>query len=270
MHDVLIALQTDLASSIALRFMCQMEKFGKFNAQAVHVPDLDKDGHPPAVGWVHKIWEDEIVGKAREDIAKLIQKENIIPDKLLSPIVLLGERDQVIQSELHHKTYDIFMEGLLHSFEPDMFFIKLDSDFYQNLLCPILMVKNLVKLDRGVQVVGTPETISLLLPWFYKFWKDQPLKVELLICQFENQAENITILENDNQLVSEIENGGLGDRTAPYTIKTAKGSAKMLASLVRDQALVMSFVPKRKDNMAHLLAMSPCPILFCPEEKSQR
>lgn len=270
MHDVLIALQTDLASSIALRFMCQIEKFGQFKTQAVHVPDLEKDGHPPAVGWVHKIWEDEIVEKAREDISKMIREENIVRDTLLTPIVLLGERDEVIQSELQHKAYDIFMEGLLHSFEPDMFFIKLDSDLYQNLLCPILMVKNLLKLDRGIQVVGTPDTILHLLPWFYKFWKDQPLNVELLICQFENQAENITILENDNQLVSDIENGGLGDRIAPYTIKTAKGSAKMLASLVRDQALVMSFVPKSIENMAHMLAMSPCPILFCPEEKSQR
>ena len=270
MHDVLIALQTDLASSIAIRFMCQMQKFGQFNFQAIHVPDLDKDGHPPAVGWVHKIWEEEIVGKAREDISKLLQKENLVRDPLPSPIVILGERDQVIQSELRHKAYEIFMEGLLHSFEPDMFFIKLESDLYQNLLCPILMVKNLVKLERGIQLVGTPETILHLLPWFYRFWKDQPVKVELLICQFENQAEDLTVLENDNQLVSEIENSGLGDRTALYTIKTAKGSAKMLASLVRDQALIMSFVPKSMDDMARMLAMSPCPILFCPEEKSQR
>jgi len=270
MHDVLIALQTDLASSIAIRFIGQMQKFGQFNIQAIHVPDLDKDGHPPAVGWVHKIWEDEIVSKSRGDISKLIQKENIVRDTLFSPIVLLGERDQVIRSELQHTAYDIFAEGLLHAFEPDMFYRKLDSELYQNLLCPILMVKNLVKLDRGIQLVGTPDTIPPLLPWFYTFWKDQPLKVELLICQFQNQAEDFTIIENDDQLVSEIKKGGLADRTASYTIKTAKGSAKAIGSLVRDPALIMSFVPQSIDSMAQILAMAPCPILFCPEEKLSR
>lgn len=267
MHDVLIALQTDLASSIAIRFMCQIEKFGQFSIQTAHVPDLEKDGHPPASGWVQKIWEDEIVGKARKDISKLIQEENIAQYNLPAPIVLLGERDQVILSELQHKDYDIFMEGLLHSFEPDMFFKKFDSDLYRKPPCPILMVKNLVKLDRGIQLVETPERISLLLPWFDKFWKDQPLNADILICQFENQTETITIVENDDHLVSELENAGLRHRTAPYTIKTAKGSPKKLASLVRDHALIMSFMPKRKGNMAHMLAMSPCPILFCPEEK---
>jgi hypothetical protein len=267
MHDVLITLQTDLASSIAIRFMCQIEKFGQFNLQTAHVPDLEKDGHPPASGWVHKIWEDEIVGKARKDISKLIQEENIVQYNRLAPLVLLGKRDQVILNELQHKDYDIFMEGLLHSFEPDIFFKKIDSDLYRNSPCPILMVKNLVKLDRGIQLVGTPDRISLLLPWFCKFWKDQPLKVDVLICQIENQAENITILENDDHLVSELENGGLRHRTAPYTIKTAKGSSKKLASLVRDHALIMSFIPESKGNMAHMIAMSPCPILFCPRGK---
>ena len=265
MHDVLMALQTDLASSIAIRFMCQIKKFGQFNIQTAHVPDLEKAGHPPGSGWVQKIWEDEIVGKARKDIAKLIQEENSAQYNLPAPLVLLGERDQVILSELQHKSYDIFIEGLLHSFEPDLFFARIDSDLYRNPPCPILMVKNLVKLDRGIQLVGTPDRISLLLPWFDKFWKDQPLQADVLICQFENQEENITILENDDHLVSELENGGLRHRTEPCTIKTAKGPSKKLVSLVRDHALIMSLVPESKGNMARMLAMSPCPILFCPE-----
>lgn len=264
MHNVLMALQNDLASSIAIRFICQMEELGRFNIQTVHVPDLDKEGDAPGVGFVHRAWEDGVLENARQEISRLMQKENLIRYRPMPPRILLGERDQVILSELLQGDYDIFIEGLLHSFEPDAFLKKLESDLYRNISRPILMVKNLVELNRGIQVVGDQDTIFSLLPWFFKLWKDLDVKTEFLICQFDDQSDEIVFLENDTHVVSTIEDGWSRSSTVPYKVKTVKGPEMRVAELVRDHALVMSMIPTSWEKMAGILATSPCPVLLCP------
>jgi len=57
MQDVLFALQTDLASSIAIRYLRQLEKLGRLNVQAIHVPDMADLGRSPGGGWVQQTWE---------------------------------------------------------------------------------------------------------------------------------------------------------------------------------------------------------------------
>ena len=173
MQDVLISLQTDLASSIAIRYACQLEKLVRFTMQVLHIPDMDETGHSHGSGWVHETWENAIVQQAREDIAKLVQKE-LFHYSTVEPKIIPGERDLVILEEIRQKKYDLFIEGLLHSFEPDRFFQKLDSMLYRSLPCPALLVKNLVVLDRGIQIVGTPDTIPSLLLWFFKIFNNLP------------------------------------------------------------------------------------------------
>jgi len=266
MKDALMALQTDLASSIAVRYACRLEKLIHFKMQALHIPDMDENTHPPGSGWVYQTWENAVVQKAREDITKLIQKEHFNYNSW-APKVVPGERDRVILEELRQKKYDFFIEGLLHSFEPDRFFQKLDSDLYRNISCPVLLVKNLVDLDRGIQIVGPPDTISLQLSWFFMTWKGLPVEPDILICHFEPSLEKLTISENDSVLVSDIEEIFLKYDKKPASIKTAKGSPEKLISFVRDHALLVSPLPRSESQIAQMLAMSPCPILFCPETK---
>jgi len=268
MQDVLIAIETDLASSIALRYICLMENFIRFNIQVVHIPDLDENGHSHGSGWVHQTWENVIVEQAGKRVARFLQKENFYRYPMGRPKIIPGERDQVILGELQHKNYDFLIEGFLHSFEPDRFFKKLDSDLYRNLQCPVLMVKNLVNLDRGIQIVGTQDTILFILPWFFKLWSDLHVKADILVCHFDTSKKDVNILENDSTLICGIEDTALNHGKEFGTIKSAKGSSSKLSTLIRDHALVMSFLPEANNNMAHMLAMSPCPMLFCPEPKT--
>jgi hypothetical protein len=266
MQDALMALQTDLASSIAVRYACRLEKIVRFKMQAIHIPDMDEDKHSPGSGWVHQTWENAIVQKAREDITRLIQRERFNYNSW-EPKIVAGERDRVILEELRHKKYDFFIEGLLHSFESDRFFQKLDSDLYRNLPCPGLMIKNLVALDRGIQIVGTPDTISFVLSCFLKLWNTMVTRVDILICHFEPSTEKRALFENDSDLVSDIEERFLKYGKKPASIKTVKGSSEKLISFVRDHALLVSPLPTSSSYIAQMLAMSPCPILFCPESK---
>ncbi len=263
MQDALMALQTDLASRIAIRYACRLEKLARFNMQAIHIPDMDEKGHSPGSGWVHQTWENAIVQQAREDIAGLLQKE-LFYYSIGEPKIVPGERDQVILEEMNQKRYDFFIEGLLHSFEPDRFFQKLDSDLYRNIPCPILMVKNLVDLNRGIQILGTPDTVSSVISWFLKLWSELPAEPDVLVCHFEPSMEEHATIENDSDLVSAIEDRFLKFRKKPATIKTVKGASNNLAPLVRDHALLVSPLPTSSSQIAHMLAMSPCPTLFFP------
>ncbi len=264
MQDALMAVQTDLASSIAVRYTHRLEKLIRFKTQAIHIPDMDENNHSPGSGWVHKTWENAIIQKAREDITRMFLKEHFIYNGW-SPMIVPGERDRVILEELRHKRYDFFIEGLLHSFEPDRFFQKLDSDLYRNISCPVLLVKNLVDLNRGIQIVGTPNTISFGLSWFFKIWNGIPAEPDILICHFEPSLEKRIILENDGDLFADIEEKFLKYGKKIASIKTAKGSPEKLISFVRDHALLVSPLTRGNSHIAQMLAMSPCPILFCPE-----
>jgi len=267
MQDVLIALQTDLASGIAIRYACQLEKLARFNMQAIHVPDMDEQGHSPGGGWVHQTWENAVIQQARKKIARLVKEDLFYCYLARAPKIVQGEKDEVILEEMRQKNYDFFIEGLLHSFEPDRFFQKLDSRLYRNLTCPVLMVKNLVNPDRGIQIVGTPETVSFVLPWFFKVLNELPVEPDILICHFETSLGKVTFLENDSDLISGIEDQFLKQGKKPGKIRTARGSVDKLVSLVRDHALLVSVLPESRSHMADMLSMSPCPILFCPEPK---
>ena len=57
MLRALVALESDLASSIALRYACQMANIVGMALQTIHVEDADAEGHAPGTGWVRRSWE---------------------------------------------------------------------------------------------------------------------------------------------------------------------------------------------------------------------
>ena len=267
MQDVLIALQTDLASSIALHYAGYLKKIIGCKMQAIHIPDLEAPGHSPGGGWVHKTWENAVLQESRQQISQLVRGEAFQGADVGRPKIVPGDRDPVILEEILKIKYDLLIEGLLHSFEPNRFFKKLDSKLYRNLPCPVLMVKNLVDLDRGVQIVATPATISSVTAWFCKLLNELPVEPDVLVCNFKTSSDEIVILENDPHVIADIEDRLLKHGKKPGSIRTAKGSASKLAALVRNHALVVAPLQAGNNSMAHLLSRSPCPTLFCPKHK---
>ena len=264
MDDVLIALDTDLASEIAIHYACKLEKFIRFNVQVIHSPDMDEKGHSHGSGWVHQKWENAIVQQAGKDIARLVRKE-LFYNSIGEPKIIPGERDQVVLEEIRKHRYDFLIEGFLYSFESDRFFQKLDSELYKSVPCPILMVKNLVDPTRGIQIVGTAETIPSILSWFFKLFKEFPGTPDILICHFNTAIKKVIFLENDTAFISCIEDLFSKQGKKPGSIRTAEGSEGDLSLLVRDHALSMSHMMRPHSNLAKMLSLSPCPVMFCPK-----
>ncbi|NOX33963.1 MAG: hypothetical protein GXP56_09535 [Deltaproteobacteria bacterium] len=267
MQEVLISLQADLASGIAIRYACQLEKSARFNMNAIHIPDMDEKGHSPGSGWVHQTWENAVIQQARKKIAQLVKEDLFYCYLTRNPKIVPGEKEQVLLDEMRQKNYDFFIEGLLHSFEPDRFFQRLDSRLYRGLACPVLMVQNLTDLEKGIQIVGTRETVFSVLPWYFKLLKSLPEKPDILLCHFEAPGGKASFIENDTTLISGIEDRFLKHGKKPGRIRTVKGSPNELGLLVRDHALIASVLPQSRSSMASMLSMSPCPILLCPESK---
>jgi hypothetical protein len=264
MQDVLIALQTDLASNIALHYAGHLEKAVPCKMQAIHIPHLETPNHSPGGGWVHQAWEEAVLQKSRQQISQLIRGEAFQGARVGRPKIVPGERDLVILDEIVKNKYDLLIEGLLHAFEPDRFFKKLGSELYRNLPCPVLMVKNLMDLKRGVQIVASPARLSSVMAWFFKLFSDLPVAPDILVCIFENTPDEIVVLENDPQIIADAENQCSKHGKTPGSITTVKGSASKMAARVRDHALVVSPLPNGNSAMAQLLSRSPCPTLFCP------
>jgi hypothetical protein len=267
MQDVLIALKTDLASGIAIRYVCQLEKLFRFNMQAVHIPDMDEKGHSPGGGWVHQTWEDAVIQQAKENIAKLVKEDLFYSYLTQSPKIIPGDKDQVILEEVNNNKYAFFIEGLLHSFDPETFFQKLDSDLYNTLAFPILLVKNIVNMDKGIQIAVTKDTMPSVFPWFFKIFKELSEKPDILICNLTTNDEKIKIIEDEKDLISDIKAQFSQYSKEVGKIQIAEGSAEELSLLVRDHALLISSRPKSHEPMAEMLSMSPCPILLCPESQ---
>lgn len=267
MDDVLIVLDTDLASDITIRYACMLEKRLRFKVQVIHVPDTDEKGHTHGNGWVYQKWNNAIVQKAGEEITSLVQKP-FYHISIGEPKIIPGERDQVILEEIKQPHYGLLMEGLLYSFEPNLFFQKLDSILYKNLPYPVLMVKNLVDIERGIQIVGTSKTIASVLSWFFALFNEFPESPDILICDFETAIEKVVMLENDPGMISDIDDLFLKQGKKTGNIRTAKGSPNELSLLVRDHALSMCHMPKAYENMSITLSLSPCPVMFCPEFKT--
>lgn len=156
MHEVLIALQNNLASRIALRYAKQLEAVHRFNLQAIHIPEIRGTGPAPGSGWVKEKWEDAMTRESREEVSDLISREYLFHFSDSPLKTASGPEDQVILGELEDRPYDFFIEGRLHAFEPEAFTERISSRLYRDMVCPVLMVKNLPDPDRGTLVLSGP------------------------------------------------------------------------------------------------------------------
>jgi hypothetical protein len=267
MQDVLISLDLDLASGIALRYAYNLGKILRFNLEGIHIPKIDSKEQLPGSGWVHQKWEQGIINQSKLQINRII-KEFIEDNPFSNLKVVIGEKEPLILDELYLNGYDLFIEGFLHSFEPERFLDKLDSELYQKATCPVLMVKNLMDLNLGLQIVGTTDEITLLLENSKRFIKQCSTDINILMCHFETSQDEIIHLENESSIISQIENYFLEIDVKPGKIQTVKGSYNSIAQLLRENAMIISMLPEISSKMAQLLSMSPCPTLFYPKPKT--
>jgi hypothetical protein len=263
----LIAVKADLASSIAIRYACQLEELTGLRLQTLYVVKPDEQGHTPGTGWVRETWEDAMVLKGRDSIAQLIQAEKITCPGLGNPKMVAGKRDMEILHELQVSDYDLFTEGILHAFEPANFLKKVHSRLYRNLPCPVLMVKNLVGLEKGILALGEDSDMQSCVSVFLKLFEGVEVDLDILCCRFQDtggaagrgpSSRSEAGLRAAEKMLAE--KGCL-----PRASRIVQGVSDSLDRSLRDYGLVLSFLSREnieKSPIVDLLSRNPSPVLI--------
>lgn len=180
MINTLVSLDADLASSIAFRYSCRLTQLIDMHLQTIHVEEVEKEGYPPGSGWVRSTWEKGLLQTAQDEIAQLINADKASCPTLDSAIVRIGDREEELLKEIEENSYDLLLEGVLDSFDGQLFFQKVRSKLYKYARCPIVLVKNLVNPDRVALLVSDSKDVDAIARNAPKVFNQSSMAVDLV------------------------------------------------------------------------------------------
>jgi hypothetical protein len=267
MLRTLVYLNADLASSIALRYICQLSQFIDMKLHSVHVEEPEQDGHAPGTGWVRRTWENTMLKTGEFEIAQLIKAEKSSCPKLGAPKMIIGDRENEILREIQRESYDLFVEGSLHSFTAKKLYDKIHSRLYRLIPCPVIIVKNLVDIEKIALIVRNDIESKKLISMFLKIFKGAKLKLDLVYCEFQEPGQPSLNTNGDiNGTLSAAEELLVENQCPPENCLTIQGAPEEIVDTLRDYGLLacpLHHTISKKSNWFQLLNHIPSPILIC-------
>jgi hypothetical protein len=276
MIKTLVSLNADLASSIALRFVCRMAEVVKMGIETIHVEETDSEGNPPGTGWVRRTWEKGLLGTAEAEISQLINAERSSCPTLGSPKMMVGEREAEILRELEEESYDLLVEGILLSFDASHFENRMRSKLYTKMPCPLLLVKNLVGLKKIALLVEDHTDLGTLVPIFSKLFEEATLEYDLLRVILQKpgrlsfkkdvQDKEVPASGDADEMLTNVRNMLVEAGSSPQEVKTIRDIPARIADSLQEYSLVASCVPRqmaRKSPMLEVLSRVPSAVLLC-------
>jgi nucleotide-binding universal stress UspA family protein len=267
MLRTLVYLDADLASSIALRYTCQLAQLVDMKLYSVHVEEPDQDGHAPGTGWVRRTWESTVLKTGEFEIAQLIKAEKSSCPKLGAPKMLIGDRENEILREIQKESYDLLVEGSLHSFTDKKLYDKINSKLYRLIPCPVIIVKNLVDIEKIALIVRDDIESKKLISMFLKIIKGAKLKLDLVYCEFQEPGQLSFNTNSDiNGTLSVAKEILVENQCSPENYLTIQGSPEEIGDTLRNYGLLacpLHHTISKKSNWFQLLSYTPSPILIC-------
>ena len=267
MIKTIVSLEANLASNIALRYACRLANLIEIELHTIHVMEPDSEGPPPGSGWVRKTWEGAMLTTEQAEIRRMVKAEKASFPRLGPPKMSVGDREKEILYELQSGFHDLFIEGALHTFNSAPFYSKIHSWFYRNTPCPIILVKNLVNLEKVLLVLSSEVNYAKLISKVLKFFKGGKVELDLIYCDFNRHEKSVrskgedpdTILRNAEKILSENE-------MPPAQCRVVQNSSDNAAELMQGYGLVASSIYRqtsKKSPLLELLSRTPYPLLLC-------
>jgi nucleotide-binding universal stress UspA family protein len=251
-----VSVEADLASRIAIRYACQLGRSIDMTISTIHALEPGEEGQAIATGWVRQTWENAVSQETASRVSRLVKSEQAGCRLLENPVFLppVHSRDERITDFIRSNECGLLVEGILHRFEPDQFLAKFGSKLYRALPCPILLVKNLTPLSKGVLWVTEGKIPERMVETFLRIFPIQSIDLEFLICGFDQSPPAAAV----DKAASLLESAG----GTIKKVSNVEGPPSSMATLVRDHFLIVSAMPSEKGPMAKLLSKSPCSLLF--------
>lgn len=267
MLRTLVYLDADLASSIALRYACRLTQLINMKLHSVHVEEPDQEGHAPGTGWVRRTWENTLLKTGEFEIAQLIKAEKSSCPTLGAPKMLVGDRENEVLREIQRESYDLFVEGSLHSFADKKLYDKLHSRLYRHMPCPVIIVKNLVDIEKVALIVRSEIETKKLMTMFLKIFKDVSLKLDLVYCEFQEPGQLSSDAKKEtNETLSVVKEMLVENQLPPENCLTIQGSPEEIGDALRDYGLLafpLHHTISKRSYWFQLLGHIPSPILIC-------
>ena len=264
MIKILVPVAADLASSIALRYACQMSELIQVEIQTIHVKAASSEGSQLGTGWVRHTWEKTMLTEAEDEIAQLIRAERTHCPSLGEPLIMIGDRDEKILRELQGGSYDLYVEGTIPTFSSSYFSKRLESHLYQDMPCPFLMVKNLMPLHRVLLILSENVDLHKLIQVFTHIFGESNLKVELFYLKSADPTGQES--EGLEEMTLQAAMKALGERGwVPEKSKVISGQARELAAELENHGLLLTVLDrhlKKKTFFYEFLVAAPSPILL--------
>ena len=179
MIKTLVAIEVDLASSMAIRYACQLGNLIDVELYPVYVKEPSSEAPTTGVGWVRRTWEREIVAAGKEEIQEMLAAEMESCPVLKEPRVIYGDREYELQKIMDHDQFDLYVEGAPYPFTPANIHHRLHQKFYQHLGTPLIWLRVLRKINQLLMVCQDPADVKPLLVAINNLWTGCPTPVHL-------------------------------------------------------------------------------------------
>lgn len=148
MIKTLVAIEVDLASSLAIRYACQLGSLIELELHPVYVKEPPPEVPAIGTGWVRHTWEREILEMGKEEIQEMLAGEMESCPQLQEPRVLYGDRQYELLKIMEHEPFDLYVEGAPYPFTPVNIQRRLNARFYQRVGTPLIWLRILRKINQ--------------------------------------------------------------------------------------------------------------------------
>jgi len=266
MIKALMPVNTDLESSIALRYVNMLSKWISLMLHDIHVVESERVGPAPGTGWVRRTWENALIENATQEILSFIAMENVNVKRLGDSEIRIGNRTDLILESLLRLKYQLFIEGALPTFNLSNFHTRVHSRLYRSMPCPALIVKNLV--DPGKMAILIKDgAYANLISTFLNIFASSGVSVDLINYSLTQSGELIVKETNSSEKwLNDAENMIADQGLKLQNRITLEGPASEIAEYSKEYGLVaasLSRNPRKHDPELEVLAHVPTPVLIC-------
>jgi hypothetical protein len=181
MLKTLVAIEVDLASSMAIRYACSLGNLIPMELYPVYVKAPPPEVPATGTGWVRHTWERQIVAMGTEEIQEMLASEQDSCPLLQAPRVIYGDREYELLKIVGQESFDLYVEGAPYPFNPVNIQRRLTSKFYQKLASPLIWLRVLRKIHQALVVCPDPVSARAVLSAFSKLWSGCSTPVHLAL-----------------------------------------------------------------------------------------
>ena len=194
----LVSIEVDLASSLAIRFACQLGALMEMEINPVYVKESVPHESAVGAGWVSRTWEREMIEDGKREIAEMISSERNFCPVLNEPKVVYGDREAELLKIMMSESFDLFVEGAHFSWDPGEIHKRLHAKLYQRLEHPLVLVRALREVNEVLVLCLNTKGTQNLSKAFTQIWSGCSIPLRL-VCLPQDPAQS-----RDNELLKTV------------------------------------------------------------------